>query len=381
MPLSPSHRLARALALGLLFSGAAAAQQPTPKAREADKAAELEAARAELQRAARRVAELSRELGEQHTHVFADRHALRRPVIGVLLAPDDEAGVRIAGVTPGSPAAKAGLRAGDRLLRIGGTQILGSSGELRLENARKLLRARDTRTPVQIEYARSGRTATVSVTPTLENRLVVWSGDAPMALAEGHPLPPGVAPLIRHEVMRLGDCKGEECQGMALSEALRWHGLNLASVDARLGRYFGTSEGVLVLSTGEALRGLEPGDVLRKVDGKPVRTPREAMAALHAKPAGSKVTVEYLRDRKAATVQVTVPKARPLPIPPAPPAPPKPPAPPAAPKAAPPPPPPPPPATSFEYQIAGDGGQVLIAWAAPPTVEFERVEVRTDTND
>ena len=44
-----------------------------------------------------------------------------------------------------------------------------------------------------------------------------------------------------------------------LAEAFRWNGLNLASVDAKLGRYFGTDRGVLVLSSGPDLAGLQAG--------------------------------------------------------------------------------------------------------------------------
>ena len=88
-----------------------------------------------------------------------------------------------------------------------------------------------------------------------------------------------------------------------LAEAFRWNGLNLAAVDAQLGRYFGTSEGVLVLSTGKDLDGLQAGDVIRKIGGKPVTHPREAMDALRAQPADAKVSVDYLRDRVTATAR------------------------------------------------------------------------------
>src|SRR5690606_4973382 len=89
----------------------------------------------------------------------------------------------------------------------------------------------------------------------------------------------------------------------------------------------------------------QPGDVVRSIDGKAVDTPREAMAVLRSKPADSRVRVDYLRDRKPATAQITVPGAAPfrIPAPPAPPAPPRPPD--APPRTAPPAPvaPPPPP--------------------------------------
>jgi hypothetical protein len=125
-----------------------------------------------------------------------------------------------------------------------------------------------------------------------------------------------VAPEVRTEIIRLGnDCKGERCELPVLAEAFRWNGLNLAAVDPQLGRYFGASAGVLVLSTGQDLAGLQAGDVIQRIAGKPVASPREAMEALRAQPAESKVAVEYLRDRKQGTAQVSVPKALPFAMP------------------------------------------------------------------
>jgi membrane-associated protease RseP (regulator of RpoE activity) len=140
---------------------------------------------------------------------------------------------------------------------------------------------------------------------------------------------------IQTQVFRF-DCKpGEACQvQQRLAEAFRWNGLNLASVDASLGRYFGTSAGVLVLSSGPSLGQLQAGDVIQRVDGKTVATPRAVMDALRDKPADSVVAIDYLRDRKAGSTQLKVPEAMVFPaMPPMPPAPPAPPAPPRPPKA------------------------------------------------
>jgi hypothetical protein len=125
-------------------------------------------------------------------------------------------------------------------------------------------------------------------------------------------------------------CKGKTlcAQPMLLMDAFRWNGLNLASLDSNLGKYFGTDKGVLVLSAGSQLPGLQAGDVIRSIDGKPVSTPREAMDALRSHQAGDKASLALLRDHRDTSAQVTVPKAMPLPIPPAPPAPPAPPPPP-----------------------------------------------------
>ena len=358
---------ALATALALALAGVAGAQDaPTAAQRQA-----LEAARAELDQAAKRYAELARQHGLADRAIQIERHAVRKPVIGVLLAPDDASGVRIAGVTPDSAAAQGGLKSGDRLLSIDGKRIDAANGQARVDQARSLLSALDASTPVRVGYERGGQALSATLTPKVADRLLVMPGIDGEALdagdikvieiqarqaahaardaergarrvlveardaqsrarqaAGGVRWDAAIAPDVRRELIRLGsDCSGEHCRLPALAEALRWNGLNLASLDAQLGRYFGASEGVLVLSTGPDLTGLQPGDVIRSIAGTPVRTPREAMAALRAQPADGQVAVQYLRDRIAGTAQVNVPKALTLhvPLPPAPPAPPAPP--------------------------------------------------------
>ena len=372
---------------------------------------EIAAAREDLNRAAKRLAELSRRHGGQG---FAFDHALSaRPVVGVLLSPDPGGGVRIAGVTPDGAAAAAGIRSGDRLLSIDGKTIEGDTPDVRVENARKMLQGLDADTPVKLRYARGDAEADVNVTPKLDQRVMVFAGDGQMMRpggnvvirrigdggmqidgedldielpmdgawqgapgeahaftfstgdarpaadgksivdrrvirieckgdqkecrdkADAHMLmaPAGGDQHVQHIVLR-SDCKpGENCKGQQrLAEAFRWNGLNLASVDPQLGRYFGTDKGVLVLSAGPVLDQLQPGDVIQRVDGKAVDTPRAVMDTLRDKPAESSVQVDYLRDRKSGSARIKVPKAMAfpsmpiaLPAPPATPAPPRPP--------------------------------------------------------
>lgn len=343
-PIPLKATLAASVALALAF-GALAQAAP-----DAAKQKELAAAREDLQRAAKRVAELSRDLGNDHDMVI-ERRLMRRPVLGVILDGDDGAGVRIAAVTPESGAAKAGLRAGDRITAIGGKPLAGADGDARLADARARLRSLDDKTPVALGYVRDGRSATVNVTPSAGDQLVMlhdggkafeFSG-APllhvdpegMARAEARAIriaPGGIAPQIHREIIRERLCEDGDCRLPALAEAFRWNGLNLASVDKDLGRYFGTDSGVLVLSIPEGMGGLRPGDVLKKVDGKTVSSPREAMAAAHAHEPGTAVAVEYLRDRKLLNTKMTLPERAMLrlPLPPTPPAPPAPPSPPRA---------------------------------------------------
>jgi membrane-associated protease RseP (regulator of RpoE activity) len=344
-----------ALAIGLAVAGLAIAQTPpTPAQRK-----ELDAARAQLDQAAQRYAELSRKYGDADAPIRIEKRVLRKPVIGVVLAADDRSGVRIAAVTPGSAAADAGLKTGDRITSVDGKRVDAGAGDARVEQARALLAALDAKTPVRLGYEREGKPATLSLTPKVDDRVMVMQGPGGAAFdgdvqvfvgdeggmrridadrirleagaarahaveARAHAVEARaraagereraewvmVAPDVRTEVIRLGsDCKGDDCKLPALAEAFRWNGLNLASVDAGLGRYFGASKGVLVLSTGKELDGLQAGDVIRSIGGKDVATPREAMDALRAQPAGGKVAIGYLRDRTPATAQVNVPKA------------------------------------------------------------------------
>ena len=83
------------LALALMSPLTALAQQD-----DAARQKELEAARVDLQRAARRVAELSRGTDALRAPLRIDHAIAGRPRLGVLLSGDDADGVRITGVTP-----------------------------------------------------------------------------------------------------------------------------------------------------------------------------------------------------------------------------------------------------------------------------------------
>ena len=342
------HATLLAAALAAALVGVAQADTPAPPADER----ELELAREELERAARRVAELSGKTQLEMTRVMEHRLE-RRPVLGVVLSADGTRGVRLAAVTPGSAAADAGLRTGDRVVSINGQAVAGADADQRVASARDALSGLSVDRAVQVGYERDGKTARVSVTPRLSAPLAMFHGEGKefefefdqaqvhRAVEAAHA---AVAPQIRQEIIRLSEpCEGDDCRAPMVWEAFRWSGLNLASVDPQLGRYFGTDRGVLVLSSGPELQGLQPGDVIRRVDGTAVTTPREAMAALRGKAAGSQVEIDYLRDRREASARITVPEAvRALALPAAPPPPPRPPRPPQPPRPTAPDAPPPP---------------------------------------
>ena len=92
---------------------------------------------------------------------------------------------------------------------------------------------------------------------------------------------------------RRGDCgkgKGKDCGLPVIYEAFRWQGLNLASLDAGLGRYFGTAEG---RAGAEQRRGPQGPAVRRRASSasaaRAVDSPRDVMRALRDKDAGSQL--------------------------------------------------------------------------------------------
>ena len=76
----------------------------------------------------------------------------------------------------------------------------------------------------------------------------------------------------------------------SLYKAFRWQGLNLASIDAGLGRYFGTDKGVLVISSGPRAQGPAVRRRDPRVAGAPVESPRDVMRALRGE--GSRQAAE-----------------------------------------------------------------------------------------
>ncbi len=80
-----------------------------------------------------------------------------------------------------------------------------------------------------------------------------------------------------------------------------WLGVEVQPLTPRLAQSFGLkdTEGVLiagVLRGGPADRaGIEPGDIIRKMNGKPVREPRDAMILIAEQPPGSEIEIEGIR--------------------------------------------------------------------------------------
>jgi predicted metalloprotease with PDZ domain len=322
-----SKRLCLALAIALGCSGLGATEI-TPAQRDQLRQ-ELREAQKQLAEVGRRVAELSAEIGGDQAQVQMFRYLGNpdRAVIGVILGEGAGAGVRVEGVTPGGPAEKAGLKAGDTITAARGAAIGGNRPALALREALKDLKDGDK---VSLSYVRDGKTFSTEVIATRQGSFELLAGPNARGFVfesdkgESIHFPPGMDSEIEAIVERhVGDGSEMRINMMAMSAM---GGLRLTSLNPELGRYFGASDGALVLEVdSERYRGLQAGDIILEVDGKAVNDPRETMRELARQDPAKQVELKIQRDRIAQLVKISVPEKSRAFAPPAPPAPPSPP--------------------------------------------------------
>lgn len=217
--------------------------------------------------------------------------------LGIVMAPNtDGIGVKLAAVSPNSPAKASGLQSGDIITAIDGRKI-DAKDMAGVQQARKFLGEMKEGQNVKLSYTRNGKLASTNLKAAKIEQQMLMTHDI-------RGMGPGDAPMMIN--------------------ATRWQGLNMTELNPQLGRYFGTNSGVLVLNPHQGFAQLQPGDVITKIDGKAVSNSRDVMVNLRGKKEGEKINLEILRDRKTQTLSVIVPKPRPMnaPMPPRPPRPP-----------------------------------------------------------
>lgn len=253
---------------------------------DSDLEPELRAARKRLEEAAREVARLSSQMTGTLIDQLQPYLDGRRAVIGAQLDPVPTAGgVRVQGVSPGGPAAQAGIRAGDVIVAMNGTELKGN------DPARQLMRIMHDIEPdsrVSVRVLREGRTR--------EFTLIARAG--PMAVVTAH----GPANMDFGPVQIRG--------GFMLHGALR--DMELATLTPRLGSYFGSDKGVLVVrAPADGALKLEEGDVILAIDGREPASGSHATRILGSYQPGEKITLRILRQHKTLELQATVPAAGP----------------------------------------------------------------------
>ena len=226
--------------------------------------------------------------------------------IGVIVktqvdAADDKLGARIEAVTPGGPAEKAGLKAGDIITRFNGTALGGQRGEdtndevsgpgMKLIELARALEPGDT---VQVEYRRGSDTRKAAI--VAED--LGWASSPRMEMPEMGSMVEGMMPKMQ---MAPGEFQ--------FAFGSPWGGIELVKLNPDLGDYFGTREGVLVVSAPEdSTLALKGGDVIIAIGGRKPTSPMQAMRILRSYDTGETVTLDVLRKQKRVTVTWKVPE-------------------------------------------------------------------------
>jgi len=256
---------------------------------------ELAEARAELDKAAREVAEISRQLygGESGDVMHFVHGGPRGSMLGVNIgggAPRDD-GVEVVGVSPGGPAEQAGIKAGDVLVAVDGQALKRSGDRSASQQLVEFMRGVGTGRAVKVDYLRDGKklTATVTTAPAEPPIVRVLRERMIGPMGEGMPLP------------------SPDFEG-AFGPERAFPALELVPVTSKLRADFGTDKGLLVVRApaGKGLS-LEEGDVLQTIDGRTPESPGHAFRILRSYQPGEKVKLGVLRHRKPLVLEATIP--------------------------------------------------------------------------
>ena len=216
-----------------------------------------------------------------------------RGVLGVMIAHlDDEtarkadvkAGAVVQGTVPGSAARKAGLREGDVITSVDGKRV---------ESPRGLADYMADRRPgdrLRLEWSRDGR--------RMRETVILGRGE------EG-PRPGTVHPKQRTEQRPKEPRPAKDQPG---GEAFL--GVMAAPLTDEVRDIAGTDKGVLINSLADgspaAKGGLQPGDVIVRIDDRQVHSPGELVDAVGRHKPGDRVHVVYYRMGKRRETQVTL---------------------------------------------------------------------------
>jgi membrane-associated protease RseP (regulator of RpoE activity) len=229
-----------------------------------------------------------------------------RARIGVLVnrvanAETDKFGAKIDGVTPGGPADKAGLKAGDIITKFNGTSLAGVTAEDDEDSGPgskliDLVGDLDVGDTVKVEYRRGSETKTATLV-TDEQQGFVFSGPSMREFEMPRMQMPFMT--VPDDQSRFSFCFGDA-----------WCELDLVTLNSDLGDYFGTKEGVLVIKApGDSALPLKSGDVILSIGGRKPTTPAHAMRILRSYDAGESVSIEIMRHQRRQTLSYTVPEA------------------------------------------------------------------------
>lgn len=281
----------------LLAAGATtyAADEPV---KDAEK--RLEEAHKRLEDAAREIAELSGRAAMAHMPdrmMFLGRNP-NRAMLGIGIGEggrdtQSDDGVAVLSVSPGGPAAEAGIKAGDVIVELNGKSLKGDKDN---SPRAKLLAEMGKLSPgdeATVRYLRDGKAATAKIKVDRLAREEIR--------------------MRRIEIPDMDHLRDRTREFETFRIFAEGRGplgdLELVALTPKLGQYFGTDKGLLIVrAPNDKDFKLEDGDVLLDIDGRVPSDPGHAFRILRSYQPGEKLTLNVLRQRKKAAVTVTLPE-------------------------------------------------------------------------
>lgn len=328
----------------LLVAAPVAAQEGTKETEKARREAEAQMKQAEQQmrEAERAMQEAARKLGDLRMEknlkrvdrkvvIFGDRARLGLVLQSEKNPKTDAIGAHVEALTPGSPAEEAGLQPGDIIVKFNSEPLASAKVEAdedeSVPTARLMELARNLKDgdKVTLEYRRGDETRTVAVTATRAMGPRIRMVTVPEQ------------PLIDISQIEVPDVLDIDVD--VHTSARPWRDIELVALNPELGEYFGTTDGILVVSTSkDSPLKLKAGDVILRIGDRTPTTPTQAMRILRSYEPRETVALQVMRKRERLSISVQVPphrtgsfrwygEAPETPEPPAAPAPPAPPAP------------------------------------------------------
>lgn len=214
-------------------------------------------------------------------------------------------GVAVEKVMEGSPAEKAGLQAGDAIVRVNGEEIT---------SAKKLTRLIGEIAPdhtASITVLRGGSEHEVAATIGKRDPKSLVSGNFPSALFEGKGTPftfktPDFPDF--GELPKLDNFPDGSKVFVWRSGGSAQIGIGVSALTKQLAEHFGVEKGVLVnevrADSPAAKAGLQAGDIIVETDGKTISSETDLIRAVNSKKEGD-VSVTFVRGGARQTVNVT----------------------------------------------------------------------------
>jgi serine protease Do len=208
----------------------------------------------------------------------------------------EEHGAEVKHIEEGSPAAKAGLKESDVVLDYNGQRIEGVEQFIRMVGETpvgrrctlNVWRNNANLTLTATVAARAGRMPGDDMFPAMPNMPNMPNMTRPM-IKSMPPMPP--MPEIPGFVWRASML-----------------GIESEELNPQLAEYFGVHDGVLVRAvvknSAAEKAGLKAGDVITKIDGTAVASPREISSMIRANRAKKSTSVTLSRSRKEMTLEV-----------------------------------------------------------------------------